>query len=423
MPHDVFLSHSSKDKLAADAACAVLESEGIRCWIAPRDITPGAEWSASIIDAIGEVKVFVLLFSQHANESHQIQREVELAVGRGIPIVPVRLERVSPSRSLGFFISTQHWLDAFSPPLQRHLAYLVRIVRGLLDDQPIEPVLPQPIPSPLPLPTPRRLPVWQIAGGAVAAVAVLLLALRLFAPAAAPPTTAANAVAPLGSNAAAASAAPQPPAPDWAGCDESPTVAGCSVIIREGADAPQNMAVAYLRRAIAYHAAGDAQHAIADDDEAIRLNPAFAVAFANRGAAYADQGNFSQAIHDYDSAIALKPDLGRTFSNRCFARAALNLALDQALADCNQALKLDPDDVNAKSNRGFVYVRLGKLPSALDDLNSALAIDPARADALFLRGLVKRGQGDATGSAADIGAATASDRTVVSKFARWGLVG
>jgi hypothetical protein len=55
MAHDVFISHSSKDKLAADAACAVLEGEGIRCWIAPRDITPGAEWSASIIDAIGEV--------------------------------------------------------------------------------------------------------------------------------------------------------------------------------------------------------------------------------------------------------------------------------------------------------------------------------------------------------------------------------
>ena len=41
--HDVFLSYSSQDKTWADAACAVLERQRIRCWIAPRDITPGDE--------------------------------------------------------------------------------------------------------------------------------------------------------------------------------------------------------------------------------------------------------------------------------------------------------------------------------------------------------------------------------------------
>jgi hypothetical protein len=45
MAHDVFISYSSKDKPTADAACAILESKGIRCWIAPRDILPSADWA------------------------------------------------------------------------------------------------------------------------------------------------------------------------------------------------------------------------------------------------------------------------------------------------------------------------------------------------------------------------------------------
>ena len=53
MAHDVFISYSSKDKAVADAVCAGLEGRGIACWMAPRDIVPGVDWGAAIIDAIG----------------------------------------------------------------------------------------------------------------------------------------------------------------------------------------------------------------------------------------------------------------------------------------------------------------------------------------------------------------------------------
>ena len=66
MAHDVFLSYSSKDKFAADAACAVLERNGIRVWMAPRDVLPGPGWARSIIEAINSARVMVLVFSgQH----------------------------------------------------------------------------------------------------------------------------------------------------------------------------------------------------------------------------------------------------------------------------------------------------------------------------------------------------------------------
>ena len=141
MGHDTFISYASKDKLIADAACAILESRGIRCWIAPRDILPGADWGESIVDALSHARVFVLVFSSHANASQQIRREVERAVNRGLAVIPLRIEDVAPTKSLEYFISTPHWLDAFSPPLERHLNYLADIIRHILDgeERPIRP--------------------------------------------------------------------------------------------------------------------------------------------------------------------------------------------------------------------------------------------------------------------------------------------
>ena len=82
----------------------------------------------------------VLVFSNNANESPQIKREVERAVSLNIPILPLRIENVLPSSSLEYFISTQHWLDAFTPPLDRHLRYLVQVIQKILVGPPKKPV-------------------------------------------------------------------------------------------------------------------------------------------------------------------------------------------------------------------------------------------------------------------------------------------
>jgi len=132
MAHDVYISYSHVDKVAADAACATLERAGIRCWIAPRDITPGDEWSAAIIKAIDHCRAMVLIFSQHANNSRQIRREVERAITVGVPLVPVRIEDVVPTESLAYFMSTVHWLDAMTPPFENHLVKLADSLKGLL---------------------------------------------------------------------------------------------------------------------------------------------------------------------------------------------------------------------------------------------------------------------------------------------------
>ncbi len=132
MAHDVFVSHSSKDKPTADAVCAMLESQGIRCWVAPRDITPGMDWGEAIVEAVKGARVMVLVFSASANGSPQIKREVERAVNKGIPVIPLRIEDVAPTASLEYFISTPHWLDAFTPPLETHLRYLAQIIQQIV---------------------------------------------------------------------------------------------------------------------------------------------------------------------------------------------------------------------------------------------------------------------------------------------------
>ena len=134
MAYDVFISHSSKDKVTADAVCARLEAGGIRCWVAPRDIRPGDDWGEAIINAIRECRVMVLIFSENANQSQQIKREVNRAVDRGIPIIPFRIENVMPTGAMEYSISTAHWLDAFTPPLESHIAFLAQSVQTLLRD-------------------------------------------------------------------------------------------------------------------------------------------------------------------------------------------------------------------------------------------------------------------------------------------------
>jgi hypothetical protein len=133
MPFDVFISYAKTDEALADAACASLEELGIHCWIAPRDIPPGFEWPAAIVDAIDHCRCMVLIFSAQANSSKQVFREVDKAVRIGIPIITLRIENVAPTGSMEHFLRSLHWLDALPPPPEDHLGRLIDAVRRHLD--------------------------------------------------------------------------------------------------------------------------------------------------------------------------------------------------------------------------------------------------------------------------------------------------
>ena len=169
MAHDVFISHSSKDKTIADAVCARLEARGIRCWIAPRDVQPGLPYGEAIIDGIHNCKIMVLLLSSSANNSIHIAKEVERAVSHGATVIPLRIEAVMPGKSLDYFIGSVHWLDALTPPLENHLDNLAQTILKILPPKealgPVEvppPIAPPKVvatSSPFPPPAPTVFPV------------------------------------------------------------------------------------------------------------------------------------------------------------------------------------------------------------------------------------------------------------------------
>src|ERR1700761_3245758 len=112
MAPDVFISHSSLDKQMADTICTFLESKGISCWIAPRNILPGEEWGDSILRGINGCKIVDIIFSQAANDLVAVRREVDRAANARKILLPFRIENVQPTGAMESPIGRRHWLNA-----------------------------------------------------------------------------------------------------------------------------------------------------------------------------------------------------------------------------------------------------------------------------------------------------------------------
>jgi len=139
MGHDVFISHTSADRPVAEAICRRLESCGLHCWLAPRNIALGAVWGAAIAEAIRRCKVMVVIISEQSQRSQQVVREVERAVARQMLIMPVRIDDVPLTGALEYFLSHAQWLDAFPAPLDDYLTALGDSVQRCLgEDSPAE---------------------------------------------------------------------------------------------------------------------------------------------------------------------------------------------------------------------------------------------------------------------------------------------
>ena len=130
---DVFISHSHKDKAIADAICHHFENEKIKCWMAPRDITPGASWAGEITRAIPKCRILLLIFSSNSNMSHQVLREVELAVKNKLIVMPVKIEDIDPTDDMEYYLSTVHWVDVVNKKTEKYIKKLTETIKGFLE--------------------------------------------------------------------------------------------------------------------------------------------------------------------------------------------------------------------------------------------------------------------------------------------------
>jgi hypothetical protein len=203
LSRDVFVSYSSRDLEKAEAVRSGLEGRGIKCWMAPRDILPGTSFEESIIKAINECKVFVLIFTAASCHSSHVENEVRIAWTRDMPIIPFRLEDVALSNIMNYYIGSKHWLDATTPPIEKHVSLLADNVAQLLGQPGEEKVPPVPVETVVAgqtSPSARKKPVVLVVALGIVLIVVLIIVVAVMS----------NNSAPGAPPAAAASATPTP---------------------------------------------------------------------------------------------------------------------------------------------------------------------------------------------------------------------
>lgn len=129
----IFISHASEEASTANALVNSIEKYGDKCFIAPRDIRTGYEYASEIAEGIDRSDILILLLSQAANASPHVLREVERAVTRNIPVLVYKLEDVTLSKSMEYFLMTHQWLNAKKNDFSDVLVSISEIKKNKVD--------------------------------------------------------------------------------------------------------------------------------------------------------------------------------------------------------------------------------------------------------------------------------------------------
>ena len=136
---EVFISYSTLDSVAAETVRDVLETNGLSCWMAPRDIPGGSNYTKEIPIAIRGCTVFVLILSENAQSSHWVLKELDSAVNAGKVILPFMLEDCTLNDEFNFLLTGAQRYSAYQKKAEA-LETLIRRIRGILDapDAPVQ---------------------------------------------------------------------------------------------------------------------------------------------------------------------------------------------------------------------------------------------------------------------------------------------
>ena len=231
-------------------------------------------------------------------------------------------------------------------------------------------------------------------------------------------------------------------------------IRSCTERIASARDLGRPLAEVYIARGRAYMATSKYEQGLADFNEAVRVAPDYVLALRSRANAYLRMAKYDPAIKDYTEAIWLAPqDVGllheraqayegkgdftlasrdygevirlaprfiAAYRDRCNLRMIFARELPQALGDCNDALKLLPNDPLTLERRGFVYIRLALYDKAIADFDAVLQRNPLYAMALYGRGVAKRRKYDETAEA-DLSTAQQLRPDIVELYSRYGI--
>jgi tetratricopeptide (TPR) repeat protein len=345
-----FISHAKADAKKAQEIAASLEERGLKCWIAPRDVTAGRTYGDEIIRGIESAKAFVLVLSKGSNGSAFVAREVERAVSKQKPIFVIRLANVEPAPTLELFISGTQWIDAFPGKLGPHIGKLAKL---LGEGGGIEQAKPEQSDART---APGKRPKWALPAGAAAA---LLLAVGVGFALWPDRSRVSNADPFLMTK------------PVWDDKQET--------------QAPQQMAAAQVPEpALALKSKQQVEFEDETVEGALERPTGRALGLNSQGAPDADfraceKASGDEGIAACDRAIASGKFSGRNLSYLHNDRGFLRMQkgeLDQALVDLDEAIGIDASNFFAFWNRGAVYGAKSDFVRAQADFTQALALNP-----------------------------------------------
>lgn len=177
----VFISYATSDRKEALAVCEAIERRGLTCWIACRDVQPGENYQEAIVRAIRGARAMVLVFSDRANNSDEIKKEMSLVSRFHIPMLALRIEDVEPGDAFAYELATRQWIDLFEDwdksidALVNRVATLQAADTASADEPPAEAPAPH-HPSVRAVPPPAA-PKHGFKAGSLVAVAAAVLAL------------------------------------------------------------------------------------------------------------------------------------------------------------------------------------------------------------------------------------------------------
>jgi tetratricopeptide (TPR) repeat protein len=183
-------------------------------------------------------------------------------------------------------------------------------------------------------------------------------------------------------------------------------LAACARWLKADHLSVQQQATAHNNRCVAFQEQRDFDHAIAECDEAIRLNPKNSVAYSNRCAALIKNQEIDRSFADCDEAIRLDPKNANFYAQRGTAWD-IKGEVDRAIADYDAAIRLNPKKAMAYANRGGSWGQKGDFVRALSDLDQAIRIDPRNPAVHRTRAVTFRDMGDLDGALAEIDEAIA----------------
>jgi hypothetical protein len=123
-----FISYASQDAPVAQQVVSALEHAGVTCWIAPRDVEPGALYADEIVRAINECLVVVLVLSGHAVASVHVGKELERASSKNRRIIALRTDTMPLPRAFEYFLSESQWIEVGAAGIEPATAKLTESV-------------------------------------------------------------------------------------------------------------------------------------------------------------------------------------------------------------------------------------------------------------------------------------------------------